>query len=394
MLDDSIYKSFFDFFRSPIPSNDDISKKDSFVDFFEESSNNDKKISIINNDVGTQKRTYKEKKEKIKFLLSKRNHGIEKPIEVVENKNELILKKEKLKQKNREASQKSREKKKAQLLNLINENHKLRLELDQFTTKINQLCKNCKCMFEHDYNCGGIDVEHNDQIYIEDTHISTHNSTSTYSQHKAISFMISGVFCILLIFLMFSNSGGIEFNHKHSALRNANQIIKYYDQSINNNVVSKKVDRKYMSIKKFPQILIDDSHNHKSYYINFEDYYQLQNKNFEMCQNTNFYSEYKQKKTNKTEHKNSTNNKSNKYFNSVYFKMFVPLCNSVNEENNNDNFTNHFDFFFLENADKNYNNDNQNMEQNQELYNQTNKDFYYEVKCKVMNFTKLIKSFK
>lgn len=394
MLDDSIHKSFFDFFRNPTPSNDDFSQKDSFIDFFEENSNNDKNKSIVNNISGTQRRTYKEKKEKIKFLLSKRNHNEVKSVEVMENKNELILKKEKLKQKNREASQKSREKKKAQLLNLINENHKLRLELDQFTTKINQLCKNCKCMFEHDNSCGGTGLDNNDQIYIEDTHISTHNSTSTYSKHKEISFMISGLFCIILIFLMFSNSGGIEFNHKHPTLRNTNQIIKYYDHSINNKAASND-DKKYMSVKKYPQILIDDSHNQKSYYINFEDYYQLQNTNFEMCQNTNFYYKYKQKKTNKTQHNNSTNSKSNKYFNSVYFKMFVPLCNSVNEENNNktkyDNFTNnHYDFFFLGNSDKNYS----PMEQNQELYNQTNKDFYYEVECKVMNFTKLIKSFK
>lgn len=361
MNDDLIInKPYFDFFSNSYEKFDDSFSiyENSF------STKKDSHSGILLDNELIHKRTMNEKKEKIKFLLSKRAASKEKK-EV--NINDIIVKKEKLKQKNREASQKSREKKKQQLIQLINENHKLKLELDNYNTKINQLCTHCKCMFEHSDICP---INTSSQIYIDEE-----TTSSSYSQSHSISFTIPATMCILLTIIgcFFLISPDEQSRTNHPIMRRAEQVnISNYTS-----FYFSEQYKEYKSVKSYPQILIDDNHDKKSYYMNIEDYYRLQNNNFEMCQSSTFYQNYKAQKKEANHNKTKTNSKKN-YYNSVYFKMFVPLCNNATEEENN--LRSHYDRYFLE-----------NIENEKDEFDKKNKDFYYEVECKVMNFTKLIK---
>lgn len=358
-------KPYFDFFNNSCEHFDDS------ISIYENSlsTKKDSNTGINNNSELIHKRTMNEKKEKIKFLLSKRAASKEKKEEV--NINDVILKKEKLKQKNREASQKSREKKKQQLIQLINENHKLKLELDNYNTKINQLCTHCKCMFEHTDICP---INTSSQLYIDEE-----STASSYSESHSISFTIPATLCILLTILgcFFLITPDEQSNGNHPIMRRAEQInIRNY--------TSFEQYKEYKSVKSYPQILIDDNHDKKSYYMNIEDYYRLQNNKFEMCQSSTFYQSYKKTPKKETNNQTKTSSKKN-YYNSVYFKMFVPLCNnatsSIDEQGGDENnLRSHYERYFLE-----------NVENEKDEFDKKDKDFYYEVECKVMNFSKLIK---
>ena len=101
---------------------------------------------------------------------------------------------------------------------------------------------------------------------------------------------------------------------------------------------------------------------------------QLSNKKKNENENNN-----KQKKKNNLKENNK--NKQNKnFYNSVYFKLFVPLCNIKEPEN----ISTHYDYFFLEDI-----NEKKNISYKKDN-NLDNKNYYYEVKCEVMDINKLI----
>ena len=309
------------------------------------------------NEESNNKNIMKEKVQNAKkaFMLKKENNKQGKVFFKLQNDKdkilqELILKKELLKKRNREASQKSRIKKKEELQLLYNENQKLKNEIQEIHNKIDLLCSHCKCIFHEN-------IENNsDNIILSNDTTNYFSSFTSVSTQRIFAFSFISVF--LIIFTLFLTD---NYQNKNG-IRNLQIKMIEEKKIINNN--------NYTSIKNLPKIIIDDHILQKNYYMNFDDYTKLTNNNKDICHidsylninNDNNHSELNSKKS-----------EFNQTINSVYFKMFMPLCDNDNGKHN------HQESFFLE---KENNENKQNCEQ----------DFYYEVKCKVMDFNKTFKT--
>jgi hypothetical protein len=370
------------------------------------------------------------KREKIKFLLTKRKNKVNNDytIKNVNDKDYLITKKEELKLRNRKAAQKSRDKKKKDLLFLIEENNKLKESLNDYNQKISHLCNSCKYIFTQNIPFNHIHLSSNNDYTDNNTTTKISNNLSidfpSFQYHQSsFSFSISSISLFISLFLfigMFSISTiNIPQSSSHS---DSFRSLLQNNSHIQN--ISKENDT-YLSIKRLPQIIFDDYNEKKSYYMNFEDYYKLQDNNFQMCHSSNYEQTFNEifilnksevfhntdvnllyRELNKEGYKNKSSyneceecqkykKMKKKYFNSVYFKLFVPLCSPINQDNNdgnNSNNSSHYGNFFLENLE--YDNNSKQYNTNHSINGNhthftSNGDFYYEVQCKVMNFSAL-----
>ena len=104
--------------------------------------------------------------------------------------------------------------------------------------------------------------------------------------------------------------------------------------------------------------------------MNFDDYTKLTNNNKDICHIDSYLNI---NNDNNRSELNSKKSEFNQTINSVYFKMFMPLCDNDNGKHN------HQESFFLE-------------KENNEIKQNCEQDFYYEVKCKVMDFNKTFKT--
>ena len=175
------------------------------------------------------------------------------------------------------------------------------------------------------------------------------SSFSYISIQRIFSFSFLAIFTMLFTFILYEN-------YDKNKLRKLE--IKMIEE--------KKIINNYTSIKNYPKIIIDDHILKKNYYMNFDDYLKLTNNNKDICHIDSYINVEKEINSNNSKKLNTTIN-----YNSVYFKMFMPLCDKDESKHS------HSDYFFLEKID----NENKNFEQ----------DFYYEVKCKVMDFSKVLK---
>lgn len=346
-----------------------------FTSNFDDENKNDKYLNKNNicgnnnfslqNKKRNNNRSYDEKKNLIKFLLNKKNKKCL-PLNICNQK-------EKKKQRNREAADKSRKKKKQELLYLIKENDSLRQEIDEYNKTINLLCNHCKCKFNqnHDMYCLNTQKNNIDIVPHSTSSSMLLNSFSSLTK-TSFSFFFGCLLTIFFILCIVSNKTGDQTQNKAIILHSQTQPRKLIESNSQLN---------YTSIKKMPQILIDDPHSNMSYYVPFEDFYKLKNKNMDMCKNP--------LKENIIKHKSLIIEKKKKtYYDSIYFKLFVPLCNEKDR---------HLDYFL--NDIINVNDNTQNKSSKEDEFNiktvkENQKHFYYEVKCQVMNFTKMIKQIK
>ena len=316
-----------------------------------------------NKDINIQKLLMKKKVEKAKkmFNIKKEKSNNNSILFKSENKKdiilkELIIKNELLKKRNRISAQKSRNKKKEELKLLYEQNEKLKNEVQEFHNKIDLLCSHCKCIF-HEYNNENNSEYNSNNINISDT-TNYMSSFSYISKQRIFSFSFIAIFTILLTFIF------------HENYNNNNNLRKLEIKMIE----EKKIINNYTSIKNFPKIIIDDHILKKNYYMNFDDYLRLTNNNKDICHIDSYINIEKEinssSKINSNVSKKLINTTIN--YNSVYFKMFMPLCDKDESKHS------HSDYLFLEKID----NEIKNFEQ----------DFYYEVKCKVMDFSKGLKS--
>ena len=316
-----------------------------------------------NKDINIQKLLMKKKEKKAKkmFNIKKEKSNNNSILFKSENKKdiilkELIIKNELLKKRNRISAQKSRNKKKEELKLLYEQNEKLKNEVQEFHNKIDLLCSHCKCIF-HEYNNENNSEYNSNNINISDT-TNYMSSFSYISKQRIFSFSFIAIFTILLTFIF------------HENYNNNNNLRKLEIKMIE----EKKIINNYTSIKNFPKIIIDDHILKKNYYMNFDDYLRLTNNNKDICHIDSYINIEKEinssSKINSNVSKKLINTTIN--YNSVYFKMFMPLCDK------DENKHSHSDYLFLEKID----NEIKNFEQ----------DFYYEVKCKVMDFSKGLKS--
>ena len=316
-----------------------------------------------NKNINIQKLLMKKKVEKAKkmFNIKKEKSNNNSILFKSENKKdiilkELIIKNELLKKRNRISAQKSRNKKKEELKLLYEQNEKLKNEVQEFHNKIDLLCSHCKCIF-HEYNNENNSEYNSNNINISDT-TNYMSSFSYISKQRIFSFSFIAIFTILLTFIF------------HENYNNNNNLRKLEIKMIE----EKKIINNYTSIKNFPKIIIDDHILKKNYYMNFDDYLRLTNNNKDICHIDSYINIEKEinssSKINSNVSKKLINTTIN--YNSVYFKMFMPLCDK------DENKHSHSDYLFLEKID----NEIKNFEQ----------DFYYEVKCKVMDFSKGLKS--
>ena len=395
-LNDSNFSSiFFNNIQNNIDKND-LNSNNSYNNFIDNNINNDnnKNIKYNNND---NNNLIKNKIKEQKFLLYKH-----KPFNIkIENKkkslNDIIKYKENLKLRNRLSSQKSRDKKKLELQILIQENLKLKNELNDFNNKINLLCSNCKCIINKNYN-----NENNDNFKIEEINlIESNNNSTNYNQTiyssfnnlfeiKKIFFSILAIITLLAIFTFSINEINNNNNKIIRKLNNNNLNIKKQKNIFINND-NKKIYNKslnYSYVKSLPQIYIEDFNYNNSYYIDFSDYYnKIKKSNENICQKDIIINNFLNKKNDNNKKKvknnlkeNNKNNQNKNFYNSVYFKLFVPLCNIKEPEN----ISTHYDYFFLEDINEKKNNSYKKDN------NLDNKNYYYEVKCEVMDINKLI----
>lgn len=308
--------------------------------------------SYIFNEPTHERRTMKEKISKIKFLLNKRHSSPPKF-------NSSDDKKKSLKQRNREASQRSRDKKKMELINLYNENAELKMKLDIYNDKINQLCFHCKCMFHHEED------SQDNYCFIES---NTSASTNSFLREKIISFSLFALFCIgilcccsLGVRFLNSSSPSEKFRSSLEVEVEAMKPLIKDEKKIHEEHNDKQYSQ-YTSIKPFPKILIDDTESKKSYYIPYNDI--LSYKNYHVCKNNLFsFSPMKDCTSSETELKKEKKKNPKE---SIYFKMFLPLC-SNNEDKDSASFF------------------------EKEKEEQKKREYYYEVKCEVTSFTKYLK---
>ena len=317
-----------------------------------------------NQDIETKNLLMKRKVEKAKKMFNIKKDKINKNNNNIlfksENKKdlilkELILKNELLKKRNRISAQKSRNKKKEELKLLYEQNEKLKNEVQEFHNKIDLLCSHCKCIF-HEYNNENNPEYNSNNINISNETTNYLSSFSYISIQKIFSFSFIAILTMLFTFILYEN-------YDNNKLRKLE--IKMIEE--------KKIINNYTSIKNYPKIIIDDHILKKNYYMNFDDYLKLTNNNKDIC-HIDTYINVEKEKNSSSKIKSTYSKKLNSTinYNSVYFKMFMPLCDK------DENKHSHFDYYFLEKID----NENKNFEQ----------DFYYEVKCKVMDFSKGFKT--
>ena len=172
--------------------------------------------SPITKNLFVTKKTIKEKIKHQKLLLEQKRGLTEK------EKNEIYFdKKEDLKRRNRESAQKSRDKKKLELKQIIEENKKLKYEIDMINSKISLLCSECRCIFDlksEDIKDNNICVDcslikNNDNIDINETP-STNWTFNNLKIQKPFNFVLICLFTLLcifgFIFLNISNNNDFE----------------------------------------------------------------------------------------------------------------------------------------------------------------------------------------
>jgi len=327
--------------------------------------------SPITKNLFITKKTIKEKIKHQKTLLEQKRGLTEK------EKNEIYFnKKEDLKRRNRESAQKSRDKKKLELKQIIEENKKLKDEIDMINSKINLLCSECRCIFDlksEDIKDNNICVDcslikNNDNIDINETP-STNWSFNNLKIQKLFNFVLICFFTLLCIFgfLFLNITNNNDFENK-KMIRNIKEIDENRNLSIkiiNNNF--SKINDYFFNNNNY--ILSDTKTDrpHKSYKNeicekDFFTSFQCQKKSFIQKIN-NYNNDYENNIINtKINNKNNdgNNNNINLNKNSIYFKLFLQSCSKDEGNINKNNEIN-------ENTHYIFSSDN-NMCQDQDFY--------------------------
>ena len=326
------------------------------------------------------KKTIKEKIKHQKLLLEQKRPSDK------EEKEAYFDKKEDLKRRNREAAQKSRDKKKLEFMQIIEENKKLKDEIDIINRKINLLCSGCKTIFDlkNDNNNENniclsctTDKVNSNLSYAEDggksgNHISTNNieeinnnifnSSSIVSSftnlkvQKLFNFIIIGLFALFCIFELVSNNPyNIDSKNRqnYKQIRNIEQIKfndsfkvnNYYKNNSNNNINNISIiDHNFIIMgnnNMNSNINLNiDSNNGQNIKVNkfknevcekdFFTSFQCQKKSFiskldNSEDDENNYNIYNEDNFN-IDGKNVNLSYNNKNKNSIYFKLFVQSC--------------------------------------------------------------------
>lgn len=326
------------------------------------------------------KKAIKEKIKHQKLLLEQKRGSSDKEKEIYFDK------KEDLKRRNREAAQKSRDKKKLEFMQIIEENKKLKDEIDIINRKINLLCSGCKTIFDlksDNIQDNNICVNCTSTNNIEEINDNIFNSPSISSSftnlkiQKLFNFILISLFALFCIFELVSNipyNFDVESGRKYQIVRNIDQIEfndsfkvvnnhNKYKNNSNNNI---SVIDHYFFIKNNNM----NSNTNKSIDSNNGQKIKVNKYKNEVCEKDFFTSFQCQKKSfiskidNNEEEENNINsniynedifnidgkniyistNNNNK--NSIYFKLFVQSCskdeddiNQTNSINDNTHYT-------------------------------------------------------
>ena len=305
--------------------------------------------SPITKNLFVTKKTIKEKIKHQKLLLEQKRGLTEK------EKNEIYFdKKEDLKRRNRESAQKSRDKKKLELKQIIEENKKLKYEIDMINSKISLLCSECRCIFDlksEDIKDNNICVDcslikNNDNIDINETP-STNWTFNNLKIQKPFNFVLICLFTLLcifgFIFLNISNNNDFENEKKIRSIKeideNRNKSIKI----INNNF--SKINDYFFNNNNYIHSNTNTNKPNKSYKNeicekDFFTSFQCQKKSFIQKIN-NYNNDYENNIINPEINNNKINDENNNNINlnknSIYFKLFLQSCskdeNNINQNN-------------------------------------------------------------
>ena len=263
-----------------------------------------------------------------------------------------------------------------ELKQIIEENKKLKDEIDMINSKINLLCSECRCIFDlksEDIKDNNICVDcslikNNDNIDINETP-STNWSFNNLKIQKLFNFVLICFFTLLCIFgfLFLNITNNNDFENK-KMIRNIKEIDENRNLSIkiiNNNF--SKINDYFFNNNNY--ILSDTKTDrpHKSYKNeicekDFFTSFQCQKKSFIQKIN-NYNNDYENNIINtKINNKNNdgNNNNINLNKNSIYFKLFLQSCSKDEGNINKNNEIN-------ENTHYIFSSDN-NMCQDQDFY--------------------------
>ena len=307
------------------------------------SSNSDE--NTIKKNLFTTKKTIKEKIKHQKLLLGK------------EDKQLYFDKKEDLKRRNRESAQKSRDKKKLELLNIIEENKKLKDKLYIINSKLNLLCSHCKNIFDYESNNINLIGNNNDNnnnkkeennnicmnfksaennnnniIELEENIYNTQSSSffTNLKIQKIFNFTLISLFTLFCLFSFLLNSK--ISNNNSNTLRHNQEIIEnikiniskeeIFDNKKEKGICEKDFFSSFQCKKKSFTSIINDANLD----FNFDD--NIENK------------EYMSNLNERENIENKFLKKKNKIKNPIYFKLFVQSCSLEEEPENNNIITN------------------------------------------------------